>query len=126
MLGCWLGSAAIAAALPMHYLGRTAAAGEFLALTLALVPLSLAVVVNRRAPDHPAGAVLAAAGLCWVIAFIPSDVEAGVFGGTWMLLYLPCSAGPVGCDAPIGLFTIQGVAAAGIRRPRAAIWRCSW
>lgn len=89
MLGCWLGSAAIAAALPMHYLGRTAAAGEFLALTLALVPLSLAAVVNRRAPDHPAGAVLAAAGLCWVIAFIPSDVEAGVFGGTWMLLYLP-------------------------------------
>src|SRR5690606_13720879 len=85
VLGCWLGSAAIAAALPMHYLGRTAAAGEFLALTLALVPLSLAAVVNRRAPDHPAGAVLAAAGLCWVIAFIPSDVEAGVFGGTWML-----------------------------------------
>lgn len=71
------------------HLGRTAVAHEFALLVLALVPLVLATVLARRAPGQPLAAVLAAAGVCWVLAFVPSDLDPGMRDGTWMLLYLP-------------------------------------
>ncbi len=56
---------------------------------LAAFSLVLATIVARRAPGHPASAVLAAGGVALTATIAPGDVSSGPFAGDWMLLYLP-------------------------------------
>jgi signal transduction histidine kinase len=59
------------------------------AIALAGVPIVLGGLVARRLPRHPAGPLLASAGLAMVLTILPGDVAGTPFAGSWMLLYLP-------------------------------------
>ncbi|AYG04460.1 sensor histidine kinase [Gryllotalpicola protaetiae] len=93
VIACWLAVAAGVATFAVLAPGPLDDVGSFLGgLALAAVPLVLAVVVVRRFPAHPVGALLGASGASAALVTLPIPGQlttSGVLQGVWVLLYLP-------------------------------------
>lgn len=59
------------------------------AALLGVYNLAVAVVLARRAPRHPASALIAVSGLAVFVLNVVADGAWGPWVGTWTLLYLP-------------------------------------
>lgn len=84
VLGCWVG--ALISVLSTLRLSGPGVLGSLAVVAgLALVPLALGTVLALRAPEHPAGPLVAVAGTVATATLLPLPV----LGGGWVLLYVP-------------------------------------
>ncbi len=87
----------VACALFVAFLSIAVAVGAPLAppptlavvVTVTAIPLLLSALLAWRAPEHPAGMLLAVAGIAALVENCVRQDVLGPWGGTWVFLYLP-------------------------------------